>query len=123
MSSAFPPDEDAGIRPGEFEVVEAEPDQFRHPEPRGEPEIQHRLVSAAPSRRRIRGLEDRSHLLRRQVMNQPLLDALVGDGANPTHLLEGGGDLVLDVLHEGADRGQAEIPGPGRVRAVPLPMC
>ena len=48
---------------------------------------------------------------------------LLAIARNPTDLLEGGGDLVLDVFHEGADRSQAEIPGPGRVRTVPLPMC
>ena len=34
-----------GIRPIEFDVVEAQTDQLRDPEPRGEAEIKHRLVS------------------------------------------------------------------------------
>jgi hypothetical protein len=43
--SPLPPDEDAGIGPVEFEVVEAQPDQLRDAEPRRETEIEHRLVA------------------------------------------------------------------------------
>jgi hypothetical protein len=55
--STLPSDSDGGVRPIEFEVVEAKTDQFRDAEPSRKAEIEHGLVSYSTPGARVRYIE------------------------------------------------------------------
>jgi hypothetical protein len=69
LLAAFSPHQETGIRSLQFKVVEAETNQFRNTQSRGEAEIEHGLVPNSVVRSGIRGIEDRLHFLPGQMVD------------------------------------------------------
>ena len=88
--------------------------------PAGEAEMHHRPIAHAQACRKVRRIQDRAHLLHRQVTDELLIVTLDGDGVDLTDLLQSGRHLVFDIAHERFDRGKTQIAGGGSIAALAL---
>jgi hypothetical protein len=108
--SAFAVDQDAGLWLKNH-VLNSEAHQLGNPHPTSETKMEHSSVTDTVPMSRIGSVQDRLHLLGRQVPDKPGIRLLRGDGQNALDLLQGRWDTIFHVAHEGFDGRQPDVPG------------
>ena len=104
----------------EFEVFEAQSDQFRDTKAGREGQMQHRAVSDTCWSCRIRHVEEYLNLLMGQVVNEPLIGLFHGDSMDAARLIKTRRQAVFQEAEEGVDSGQSGIAGFRTVAAFGL---
>src|SRR5712691_8311775 len=102
------------------EVIQAKADQLGHTQTCSKGQMQHRPVPNAELRARVWRIEQRLHLLTRQIANQCLVGLLHRNRMDAARLVEARRQPILQESEEGVDGRQAGVAGPSRVVAFAL---
>src|SRR5260370_38296296 len=102
------------------EVVQAKTDQLGYTQTCGKGQMQHRPIPDAELRARIWRVEQRLHLLARQIANQCLVDLLHRNRVDPARLVNARWQPILQAAEQGVDSPQGGVPGPRPVAPVDL---
>ena len=106
--------------PVQRDLLQLKSHQFGDTQPAGETNMQHGAIPNTEARRQIWCVEDRPHLVHREVTHQGLIVALCRDGVDLPDLVQSGWHAELDVAHEGLDRRKSRIAGRRAVTTVLL---
>ena len=104
----------------ERDISQAQANQLRHAQSRGDGYMEHGTITDAESCGGHRVVEDGLALLCCEVVNQPDVRLLVGNGQHTVDLLQCAGDAIFNKVHERLDGGQ---PGIARTWRVAPHLC
>ena len=121
LAPPLAPDHHARRAP-ERDVLQQDADQLGDTQTAGEAQVQHRAVPQAQPGGEVGRVQDRPHLVHGEVAYELLVVPLYRDGVDPTDLCERRRHVVLDIAHQRADGGEAQI-ACGRAVSAFLRAC
>src|SRR5665213_102510 len=106
LAPSFAEHVDAGLGV-QCKFILPQPNELRNPEPRSEGETDHRPIAKAGRRAWIWHIQQRLHLITREIVDDRLVGLLYRDRTDPACLVEAARQAILEETEESLDCDQS----------------